>query len=170
MKLDIPYAKDSIPIEIPDEKVAGVVRPNDVVIKDERATIFNAIENPINSKTFEEFLSDAKDVLFIVNDGTRPTPTSKILDILYPKFKGKNIRFIMATGIHRAPTDEELDFIFGKHLEFVKDKIHIHDAKKEEDMVFIGRSKNGTEMYVNKLGVEAHKIVIISSVEPHYFA
>jgi nickel-dependent lactate racemase len=37
-------------------------------------------------------------------------------------------------------------------------------------MVFIGKSKNGTEMYVNKLGVEAHKIVIISSVEPHYFA
>ncbi len=37
-------------------------------------------------------------------------------------------------------------------------------------MVFIGKSKNGTEMWVNKLGVEAHKIVIISSVEPHYFA
>jgi nickel-dependent lactate racemase len=170
MKLDIPYGKDSVAIEIPDEKVLGVVRPNDVKIEDEKSTIFNAIENPINSKTFEEFLSDAKDVLFIVNDGTRPTPTSKILDILYPKFKGKNISFIIATGIHRAPTEEELDFIFGKHLEFLKDKIHIHDAKKEEDMVFIGKSKNGTEMYVNKLGVEAHKIVIISSVEPHYFA
>jgi nickel-dependent lactate racemase len=170
MKLDIPYGKESVAIEIPDENLAGIVYPNDVMIEDEKSTIFNAVENPINSKTFEEFLSDAKDVLFIVNDGTRPTPTSKILDILYPKFKGKNINFIVATGIHRAPTEEELDFIFGKHLEFLKDKIHIHDAKKEEDMVFIGKSKNGTEMWVNKLGVEAHKIVIISSVEPHYFA
>ena len=37
-------------------------------------------------------------------------------------------------------------------------------------MVYLGTSKNGTEMKVNKLGVEAHKIVIITSVEPHYFA
>ena len=37
-------------------------------------------------------------------------------------------------------------------------------------MVFLGTSKNGTEMRVNRRGVDAHKIVIISSVEPHYFA
>jgi nickel-dependent lactate racemase len=170
MKVNIPYGKGSVAMEIPEENLAGIVYPNDVKIEDEKSTIFNAVENPVNSKTFEEFLSDAKDVLFIVNDGTRPTPTSKILDILYPKLQGKNIKFIVATGIHRAPTDEELNFIFGKHLMYLKDKIYIHDANKEEDMVFIGKSKNGTEMHVNKLGVKAHKIVIISSVEPHYFA
>lgn len=170
MKLDIPYCKDLISIDIPDENVAAVVRPNEVEIGDERNTIFQAIENPINSKGFDEFLSDAMDVLFIVNDGTRPTPTSKILDIIYDKIKDKNIKFIIATGIHRAPTEEELKFIFGGHLDSLRDKIYVHDARKEEDMVFIGKSKNGTEMWVNKLGVEAHKIVIISSVEPHYFA
>lgn len=169
MKLDIPYCKESIGINIPDENLAGVVRPNEVEIGDERNTIFQAIENPINSKDFEKFLSDAKDVLFIVNDGTRPTPTSKILDIIYDKIKDKNIKFIIATGIHRAPTEEELKFILGDNLDSLRDRIHVHDAKKEEDMVFIGKSKNGTEMWVNKLGVEAHKIVIISSVEPHYF-
>jgi nickel-dependent lactate racemase len=51
----------------------------------------------------------------------------------------------------------------------VRDKIIIHDADADEDMVHIGTSKNGTEMYVNRAGVEAHKIVIIGSVEPHYF-
>ena len=37
-------------------------------------------------------------------------------------------------------------------------------------MVLLGRSKSGTEMRINRRGVDAHKIVIISSVEPHYFA
>ena len=37
-------------------------------------------------------------------------------------------------------------------------------------MVFLGNSTNGTPMWVNKAGVEADKIIIISSVEPHYFA
>ncbi len=170
MKLDIPYGKESISIDIPDENVAGIIRPNDVEIGDEKNTIFDAIENPLNSKNLDEFLSDAKDLLFIVNDGTRPTPTSKVIDILFDKIKDKNIKFIIATGVHRQPTEEELEFIFGKNLETLRDRIFAHDAKREEDMVFIGKSKNGTEMYVNKLGVEAHKIVIISSVEPHYFA
>ncbi len=170
MKLDIPYGKDTVGIDIPEENIAGVVRPNDVEIGEERSTIFNAIQNPINSKNFEEFLQDAKDILFIVNDGTRPTPTAKILDIIYDKIKDKNMKFIIATGVHRASTEEELEFIFGGHLSELRERIFIHDARKEEDMVFIGRSKNGTEMFVNRLGVEAGKIVIISSVEPHYFA
>jgi nickel-dependent lactate racemase len=170
MKIQVPYGKDSVSIDIPDNNLSGIVKPNDVVLGNEKETIFNAIQNPVNSKSFSDFLSDAKDVLVIVNDGTRPTPTSKILDIIHEKFHEKDVKFIVATGVHRAPTDEELEFIFGKHLQYIRNQIHIHDAKRDEDMVFIGKSKNGTEMYVNKLGVDAHKIVIISSVEPHYFA
>jgi nickel-dependent lactate racemase len=170
MKIQVPYGKDTVSVEIPEDNLAGIVKPNEVILGDEKETIFNAIENPINSKSFSDFLSDARDVLVIVNDGTRPTPTAKILDIIHEKFHEKDIKFIVATGVHRAPSEEELEFIFGKHLHYIRNQIHIHDAKREEDMVFIGKSKNGTKMYVNKLGVEAHKIVIISSVEPHYFA
>ncbi|UCF07333.1 MAG: nickel-dependent lactate racemase [Thermoplasmata archaeon] len=169
MKLEIPYGRDSVTIEISDKNLAGMVRPNVVDIGDEEETIKDAVNNPVNSKDFNEFLGDAEDVLFIVNDATRPTPTSKILGIIYGDIKDKNIRFIIATGVHRAPTDEEMEFIFGRYLNEFKERIHIHDARKEEDMVHIGTSKNGTEMFVNRMGVEAHKIVIISSVEPHYF-
>ncbi|MCP4220919.1 MAG: nickel-dependent lactate racemase, partial [bacterium] len=123
-----------------------------------------------NSKTFDQFLSDADDVLFIVNDGTRPTPTAKVLDIIYDKIKNRNVRFIIATGMHRAPTEEEYHFIFGKHYQEFKDRIIVHDSKKDEDMVKIGTSKNGTEMWVNKHGYGAGKLVVIGSVEPHYFA
>jgi len=80
------------------------------------------------------------------------------------------VKFILATGIHRAPTEEEFKCIFGKYYSELKDRIYVHDSKKEEDMVYIGTSVNGTEMYVNKLGVQAHKVIIIGSVEPHYFA
>jgi nickel-dependent lactate racemase len=83
---------------------------------------------------------------------------------------GHKVSFIVATGIHRAPTEEEYIQIFSeKYYKKYKDCIHSHDAKRDE-MVFLGTSKNGTEMRVNRRGVDAHKIVIISSVEPHYFA
>ena len=170
MEIQVPYGKDEkLSVTIPDENILSVVYPNKVEEQNETEILLKAIENPINSKSFTDFLSDAKDVLFIVNDGTRPTPTAKVLDIIYEKIKNKNIKFIIATGVHRAPTQEEYDFIFGKYYNIFKDQIDVHDSKKDEDMVHIGTSKNGTEMYVNRLGMEAHKIVIIGSVEPHYF-
>jgi len=170
MIIKVPYGKEKIDIKIDDQYVAEILEPNEVPIGDEIETIKSAIQNPINSKTLDEFLSDSKDVLFIVNDATRPTPTAKVLDIIYDDIKDYNVSFIVATGIHRASTEEELKQIFGKYYKIFKNKIFIHDSKAEKDMVYLGKSKNNTEMYVNRLGVEAHKIVIIGSVEPHYFA
>jgi len=38
-------------------------------------------------------------------------------------------------------------------------------------MHFLGRTKNETEIYINKLCVEPNtKILVIGSVEPHYFS
>jgi nickel-dependent lactate racemase len=170
VEIQVPYGKDEkLDVSLPDTNVLSVVYPNKVAEQNETEILLKAVEYPIKSKSFADFLGDAKDVLFIVNDGTRPTPTAKVLDVIYEQIKNKNIKFIIATGVHRAPTQEEFDFIFGKYYETFNDQIHVHDSKKEEDMVHIGTSKNGTEMYVNRLGMEAHKIVIIGSVEPHYF-
>jgi len=170
MKIGIPYGKEKVEVEVEENRIAGIVEPNVVSVGDETETIRKGIEQPINSRSFDEFIADAKDLLFIVNDYTRPTPTEKILEVIYPKTRDKNARFIIAAGIHRAPTEEEFKFIFGNYYDLLKDRISVHDACKDEDMVYLGISSTGTEMYVNKIGVEAHKLVTIGSVEPHYFA
>jgi nickel-dependent lactate racemase len=170
MDVQVPYGKDKkLNASIPDANVLGIVNPNEVAPQNETEILLQAIENPISSESFSNFLKDAQDILFIVNDGTRPTPTAKVLDIIYEQIKTSPVKFIIATGVHRAPTKEEFDFIFGKYYDTFKDRIYVHDSTRNEDMVHIGTSKNGTEMYVNRLGMEAHKIVIIGSVEPHYF-
>ncbi|MCQ5375337.1 MAG: nickel-dependent lactate racemase [Methanomassiliicoccales archaeon] len=170
MKITIPYGKDGKQhVEIPDKNFAGVLYPNDVVIGEERKIIEEAIENPLQSSSLTDFLRGAKNIVFIVNDATRPTPTHKVLDILDELMDLESARYLIATGSHRAPTEEEYRFIFGKHLEKLRTKIHAHDSKKDE-MVCLGRSKNGTEMWVNKIAVDADRLIVITSVEPHYFA
>jgi len=172
MILRVPYGKDGqIEAEIDEKCLDGVISPNEVEIGDEAGVIRNALANPIGTGSLSEFLKDARDVLFLVNDATRPTPTARILDIIERDIKDINISFMIATGNHRAPTEEEYIQIFSeRHCSRYKDRIFSHDARKGRDMVFLGTSKNGTEMRINRMGVEAHKIVIISSVEPHYFA
>ena len=51
----------------------------------------------------------------------------------------------------------------------LKDRIIVHNAK-ESEVVNLGTSKNGTPMEVNKIAVNSDRMVIITSVEPHYFA
>jgi len=93
-----------------------------------------------------------------------------VLEIIYEEIKSSDIKFIVATGAHRAPAEEEYKQVFGRYYDKFKSCIYVHDARSEKDMVYIGKSRNNTRMYVNRLGIEASKIVVISSVEPHYFA
>jgi nickel-dependent lactate racemase len=171
MKIEIPYGKDGKQIVgISDDINVSFLEANDVAIQDEKETINQAISNPTKSKNFKDFLKDANNVLIIVNDATRPTPTEKILDSIFDDVSKVNYKFIIATGAHRGPTEEEFIQIFGSFYPKIKENIIVHDAKKSDEMVYLGDSNNGTPMYVHKASANADKIIIISSVEPHYFA
>ncbi len=171
MQIDVPYGKEgSLSAIINDEIQVSFLEANDVEIKDEDQAIIEAIANPINARNFKDFLADAKQVLVIVNDATRPTPTQKVLDVIFDDLGKTQYNFIIATGAHRGPTEEEYLQIFGPYYEKIKGRIIVHDARKKEDLVFLGTSSNGTQMYVNKAAAAADKFIIISSVEPHYFA
>lgn len=173
MKVKVPYGKDEqFSIDVEDSQLTGVFNPNKVKKVDQDSAIDKALDNPFDSESFEKFMDTDERIVFIVNDGTRPTPTAKVLSHIYPKIKDKNIYFIVATGVHRAPTEEEYNFIFGKDIYQdlkKKNRIHCHDCRNDE-MKFLGKSSNGTEMYLNKIVAEADKVVPISSIEPHYFA
>lgn len=170
LKIEIPYGDQLVEVTLP-AKHTNIIRPNPVEPQDERQTLLAALENPIDSPRFDAFLDGSQQLLILVNDGTRPTPTAKVLEILYPKLKEKNLLFLVATGSHRPPTEKEYHQIFGKYLEEFRDRIHFHVAKNTEDMCSLGTTKYGTEISVNKLCTEpGTKILVIGSVEPHYFA
>ena len=65
----------------------------------------------------EDFLKGGEDIVFIVNDGTRPTPTAKVLDALSKRMDLRSARYLIATGTHRDMTPEEYDFVFGSHYQ-----------------------------------------------------
>lgn len=170
MKIDIRYGKDGTQkLEVPDKNLIGIFTPKDVECPPSNESINKAIDNPMGYGSLDSFLEGGKDVVFIVNDGTRPTPTAKVLDALSERMDLRSARYLIATGTHRAMTDEEYDFVFGRHYGMLKDRIITHDANRSE-CVHLGKSKNGTDMEVNKIAVDADRLVIITSVEPHYFA
>lgn len=173
MKVTVGYGKEiKIDLEIADEQLIGVFNPNSVAKIDYNQAIDEALAQPLGRSTFDDFIDTKERIVFIVNDGTRPTPTRKVLARIYPKIKDKDVFFIVATGCHRAPSEEEWHFILGKDIyEDLRDKDRLwsHESRKDE-MVYLGQSTNGTQMYLNKIVATAKKVCAIGSVEPHYFA
>ena len=171
MQITVPYGKEGEQTAtISDTLGTSFLEANEVEIREPGMLLDRALNAPVNSESLKDFLADARDVLVIVNDATRPTPTKQVMDVIHGQMARLSVKYIIATGAHRGPSHEEYLQIFGEHYETIKDDILVHDAKRSGEMVFLGKSSNGTEMYVNKAGVDAHKIIIIGSVEPHYFA
>lgn len=169
MDVEIPYGKKSITVSTTEP--VEILFPKKIQTLNENKIIKEALDHPIEKEPFDQFAEQSEKLLVIVNDATRPTPTAKIIAYLSPILSSyPHVTFLIATGVHRPPTDEELKFIFGKQYETFKNQIIAHDARNEEEMVYLGKSKNGTEMYINNLVVEYENVLVIGSVEPHYFA
>jgi nickel-dependent lactate racemase len=169
--IEVPFNRAKLTVNIPDERVIGIIEPNEVCVSGTSESMINeALNSVYGQETFKEFMKSPGKLLVIVNDGTRPTPTRFVLDVIADALESADAEFIIATGVHRGPTREEYDFIFGEHYERFSGKIHVHDARNDDEMVYLGHSSNGMEMAINRLGIICEKILVIGSVEPHYFA
>ena len=196
MRIDLPYLEQLLPLEIPDAALMAVVEPNEIESAGSPAELLRrALASPLAVREAHEvrgaheavgasgkgggsladFLSGARSVLLIVNDATRPTPTPAMLDILVPAFAESGIglggvTILVATGAHRGPTEAEYRQLLGPHFDTLRSRCVAHEARREEDLVDLGRTRNGTPIVLNKRLFESDRIVVTGSVEPHYFA
>jgi nickel-dependent lactate racemase len=176
MKIQIPYLKKTFPLEFPDENLLAVAEPNEFKTQGALEEILaKALASPYKSPSLADFLKGGKQILVIINDATRPTPTEAILKGLTPVFKQAglskdNISLFIATGAHRQPTEDEYRQILGSFYDRLRDRTSAHDARKPEDMADLGKTRNGTPILLNKKLFQADRIIATGSVEPHYFA
>ncbi|MGO8695193.1 MAG: nickel-dependent lactate racemase [Rectinemataceae bacterium] len=171
MRIGLPYLDRELELDIPEGNLLAVVEPNEVdVAEDAGAVVRSAVERPLDSPPFGEFIEGARKILVIVNDATRPTPTQDMLDALGDELHARSARFLVATGAHRAPTEAEYRQILGRHYGRFRASIEVHDSRDRSSLVDLGRTRNGTPILLNRALIEAERIVATGSVEPHYFA
>jgi len=110
--------------------------------------------------------------LIVVNDGHRGTPTPAILEWL-DRYDGRLIdtsRFLVACGTHDEPSPKHYETIFGRYLDRIRGHCAWHDCNDRAQMAKIGVDRFGQDVLVNSRAVQAAKVLVITSVEPHYFA
>ncbi|GAB4251253.1 MAG: nickel-dependent lactate racemase [Thermoleophilia bacterium] len=172
MYIDVPWDTGTVPVKIDPDRLAGVIESKTVKVRDETTLLRGLLAGEGGAPAFREFLEAAEGpVLFLVNDATRPTPSGRVIEILADELAGREVEFLVATGAHKPPGEAELEQIFGRAVrERFLDRIHSHDARNQADLVYLGDTSRGTPVWVNRRVAEARDLVLINSVEPHYFA
>ncbi len=174
--MQIPYGNSKIKLEFPSNISVFECKPNLLITDSESKN--KKMKEILESKEWNNFLNltSAKDstILIIINDATRATPSSWVLEKLLPIFHRKTIKFefLIATGSHRSATENELKEILSEVIIKTNPIIHNHKCDSDEDLEYCGNSPTfNTEIWVNKLlfHKKYDRIITINSVEPHYF-
>lgn len=175
MNLAFPYGKEFLKIDLPDERVRGVLVSNLHHYKAEKSQwdlVTDALNNPIGAPKLSEMAKGKKNIVIIASDHTRPVPSKVIMPQMLAEIrKGNpdaNITILISTGCHRLTTRDELVNKFGPEI-VEKEHIVIHDCDKS-DFVKLGTLPSGGELIVNKLAVDADLLVAEGFIEPHFFA
>jgi lactate racemase len=168
--LSIPYGNKILSLEIPEEHWGELLAPTEVHPVSFENGLLQAIKNPLGSPSLTEFLKGCRSLLVLVNDETRPTPTGRVLEFLWSEISTYPMKIMVATGTHQKSSEEGCRRIFGPLWDEVKKRVRFHDCRKEGGMIFLGETSRGTRVLVNQEIMLADRLLVIGSVEPHYFA
>ncbi len=171
----IPYGKTEICARIPTRNYLGNIEPKEKeAVKDSRAEIERALEEPIGTNRLSELVKQDNKVAIVVDDQTRSTPSNLIVlpvldELNKAGIKDSDITVIVGCGTHRPARPEEIKAILGEEtLQRVNAMSHDCRAK---DLVFLGKTKtHGTKVYVNRVFAEADVRVLIGDIGLHYYA
>ena len=175
MEYKIPYGKGEQVVSLPEEHVSQVLLPP-VIDKPQTVAklMEEALAHPIGTPTLEQLVKPGEKVVLLVSDITRawarfdlflPILVARLNQIGVPD---ADISIIIATGKHRLNSAAEKEEIIGSEL-FHRIKVYDHNPATEA-CVYLGTTKRGTPVWINKQAAAADKVILTGGLSPHIYA
>jgi len=165
----IPYDGGKIISRILKPKNVRFILPKK--IKPKRSDYLKrALKNPVNSKKLEEENFE-KPALLIADNTRLPSPYAPSLVRILEK-KTDKIKIIVTCGTHPSPTLEHPKKVLGKDLfDVYRKSIIISSTKNPKSKYeYIGKTRRGTEVELNRELLKCDFVLSTLCVRPHYFA
>jgi len=167
--VSLKYGKGSVTLEIPKERLLGVVKPRPSVRRGQR--IPEALAEPVGAEPLRRLVDRNDRVAVVVSDITRPCPTRAILPFVMRSLKASgvprdNVRILIGTGTHRGHTPAEKRTLLGSYASSIP-QIVDHNM---DSVQYVGTTRRGTKVSVNPFLLDADFALAIGNVDVHYFA
>ena len=171
----IPCGKAFQTLSVSKERIAACLLPKEPshgkMTEDE--IVHQALANPIASLLLSELARNARRILVITPDHTRPMPSRITMPILLTELRKGNpdaqIVLLVATGLHRKTTEAELRQRYGEEI-VNREKIVVHNANDASQLVSFGSLSSGGELWLNNLVANSDLVIAEGFIEPHFFA
>jgi nickel-dependent lactate racemase len=147
-------------------------------------TIRRSLADPIDSPPLKTLIFEKLRVkpeaqaVVVISDHTRPVPYSGESGILFPVvdemikagLDASRILLLVATGTHRAMDAKELRGMLDPRLFSLGLRIINHDSRSQKDMVSVGQTDWGGDIFINRYYVESDIKILTGLVESHFMA
>jgi len=169
------YGSGELQVEVPDENLAHVLRLRKYVpIENPRESVINALEHPISSPPLRELAKNRESACVVISDVTRPVPNKLILPPILKILEESGIQredivILIATGIHRPNVGKELEEMVGAEI-MSNYRIVNHFSKESDTHEYLGTTKNGTPVHLDKTYLSADLKITTALIEPHLMA
>ncbi len=177
MRIELPWDETTLSLDLPD--TWNVITPETFDPppadgNDEATIVSNALHQPVGSEPLSQKRLSGKKIVIIVDDNTRPTPADRFFHLILDALivaggTPDNMLMIPALGIHTPMSETEMAEKTGKD-NLSRIAWENHRAFDPEANVYMGKTRRGTPVYLNRHLRDADFIVLIGLIEPHLMA
>jgi nickel-dependent lactate racemase len=170
--VQLQYGKNEVSVLLPPESVIAFPHITPLEKRENVSEAFiDALRRPIDSAALSEAARGKKNAIVVIPDLTRPMPLAAMLPAILDELNAgglsnEKIKAVIALGTHRPMTEAEIRHMVGEQT-YNRIKVINHAWDKEDALICLGKTPNGTWVDVNKEVYEADMVVGLSSVKPH---
>ncbi|MEI6703080.1 MAG: nickel-dependent lactate racemase [Deltaproteobacteria bacterium] len=169
--MELKYGATSFVLELPPERLAGVIVPSLVPLLESPAEIICRALDSCQSALSQCKAGDK--IVIVTSDITRYTGSEIYLPLLVERLNRQgiadsDIEILIALGIHRRQTDQEHQKILGPL--YGRIRVIDHDCDDPAQLSTVGTTSNGIKVSINRRAVEADRLILTGTIGFHYFA
>lgn len=173
MRIKLEYGREGLWIDVPDSNLVAVLNSEDKpAAPDPAALIEESLADPIGSAPLPELARGKRSACVVITDFTRPIRNDVILPPVLAALEQAQvpeIKILIANGLHRPMTDEEILKSVGQEVAGRYPVLN-HLGREKDAVDFVGKTRRGTPVHLNKTYLESDFRVITGLVEPHMYA
>jgi nickel-dependent lactate racemase len=174
--IKLPWGKETTALNLPgDWQIEAILEPAKVpVVNDASGEVTRSLKNPIGSQRISELARKGMKVALVIDDDSRPTPVGVIAPAVIGELKAagvglSDITVVPALGVHRPMQDDEIIKRLGP---VARDGIkwENHNCDEPDKLSYLGTTKRGTPVVLNRTVAQADLVISIGCIEPHIIA
>ena len=176
MQYSLAYGREQLTVELPEDNVVKVLKIQSApALEDPLDAVFDVLEEPTETEPLADIAEGKKSACVVICDGARPVPNPEILPPILQTLENAGIdvpkiTILIANGMRRSCSSEERNDLIGEDIMLRKFKVSDHSARKIHQHEYLGVTKSGTPIWIDKRYLEAEVRVLTGVIEPHSIA